>query len=114
MLVAVVTKTEEIEKVKGLADLIELRLDHFEDLDNIPKTPLPSIFTLRKKEQGGVRSILEKERLALIEKVLEKEPAYCDIEADTDPAFIAKREDDWAFEEELCRQCDRLLGSDRV
>ncbi len=90
MLVAVVTKPEEIAKIGGLADLIELRLDYFDDLKRVPQTPLPCIYTLRKEEQGGARPIPEKERLALIEKLLEKEPAYCDIEADTDPAFIEK------------------------
>lgn len=87
MLVAAITNPLDIDKVDGLADIIELRLDYF-PFEKKPK--LPCIFTLRKKEQGGVRDIPEKERLALIEKLLEHQPDYCDIEADTDPAFIER------------------------
>lgn len=87
MLVGSVTDPKEIEQIGPLVDLVELRLDYF-DVKKKPKTPC--IFTLRKKEQGGVKDISEKERLARIEKYLELEPEYCDIEADTDPAFIEK------------------------
>ncbi len=45
--------------------------------------------TYRKKEQGGVRAISEDERLLQIAKYLELQPEYLDIEADTNPAFIA-------------------------
>lgn len=87
MLVGSVTKPEEIEKIGPLVDLVELRLDHF-DIHKKPK--YPCIFTLRKKAQGGVLEIGEKERLAKIEKYLELKPDYVDIEADTDPSFIEK------------------------
>lgn len=87
MLVASVTSSSEINQVRELCDLIELRLDHFE----ITKKPdFPCIFTLRKKEQGGVSSLNEENRLEQIEKYLELEPEYLDIEADTDPEFIKK------------------------
>lgn len=87
MLVGSVTNLQEVDQVAPLADLIELRLDSF---DIQKKPPFPCIFTLRKKEQGGVRNISEKERLAKLEKLLALGPEYCDIEADTDPAFIEK------------------------
>lgn len=87
MLVATIKNLHEAEAIQSLADLIELRLDYF-DIQERP--PFPCIFTLRKKEQGGVREIPEAQRLAQIEKLLELQPDYCDIEADTDPAFIAR------------------------
>ncbi len=87
MLVGSVTHPDEIEKIGPLVDLVELRLDYF-DIKKKPK--FPCIFTLRKKEQGGVKKIEEKERQKQIEKTLELGPDYCDIEADTDPAFIEK------------------------
>jgi 3-dehydroquinate dehydratase/shikimate dehydrogenase len=87
MLVGSITNPHEIDQVRPLADLIELRLDYF---DIKEKPPFPCIFTLRKKEQGGVSDISEKERLAKIEKLLELGPEYCDIEADTDPVFIER------------------------
>ncbi len=87
MLVASVTNLDDLDKIRDLADIVELRLDYF-DIDRKPL--FPCLFTLRKKEQGGVREILEKERLAQIEKLLELQPEYCDIEADTDPVFIER------------------------
>ncbi|HSX11397.1 MAG TPA: shikimate dehydrogenase [Chlamydiales bacterium] len=90
MLIASVTHLEDLDKVGSLADGIELRLDSFDDLTQVKKPPRPTIFTFRKKEQGGVRDIAEAERLAQIEKLLELGPEYCDIEADTDPMFIAR------------------------
>lgn len=87
MLVGSVTNPHEIDQIRPLVDLIELRLDHF---DIQKKPPFPSIFTLRKKEQGGICDLSENERLAKIERLLELGPEYCDIEADTDPAFIER------------------------
>jgi 3-dehydroquinate dehydratase/shikimate dehydrogenase len=87
MLVACVTDLRDIPKLDPLADIVELRLDAFEGV--IEKPNFPCIFTFRKKEQGGLKDISDPERLAQIEKLLELSPDYCDIEADTDPAFIA-------------------------
>lgn len=87
MLVGSVTHPEEIEEVGPLVDLVEIRLDHF-SIEKKP--PYPCIFTFRKKAQGGARDLPESERLKLIEKYLELQPEYCDLEADTDPAFIEK------------------------
>ncbi len=84
----------EMEQAKNLCDLFELRLDFFESLDRIgeiaARSPLPLIFTFRKKEQGGARDIPEDERLRKIEELLSFRPAYCDIEADTDPKCIER------------------------
>jgi len=87
MLVASVTNPDEIDQVSHMADIVELRLDHF-PLTKRPKCPV--IFTLRKKEQGGALKISEEDRLLQIEKLLEHLPDYFDIEADTDPRFIEK------------------------
>ncbi len=87
MLVGSITNPEEIDQVAPLVDLLELRLDHFEIQK---KPPYPSIFTLRKKGEGGALDIPEKKRLEKIEKLLELEPEYCDLEADTDPTFIER------------------------
>lgn len=88
-LVASLKTLEELDHLQGLADLVEVRLDYLDDLTNLKKPSLPTIFTFRKKEQGGRRDISEKERFKLIEEALKFGPEYCDIEADTDPAFIA-------------------------
>lgn len=69
------------------ADLIEWRLDY---LGTVPKPTRPSIFTFRKKSQGGALELSEEERLRRLEKALELGPTYCDIEADTDPLWIAR------------------------
>lgn len=87
MLIGSVTHPDEIDSV-GDVDGIELRFDHF----SFAKRPslLPTIFTLRKKEQGGRFAGTEEERLAKMEELLRQEPAYLDIEVDTDPRWIEK------------------------
>lgn len=87
MLVGSVKNFDEIGEVGPLVDLVELRLDHFPIQK---KPPYPSLFTFRKKEEGGALLISEKERLKKIEEYLELGPEYCDLEADTDPAFIER------------------------
>jgi 3-dehydroquinate dehydratase/shikimate dehydrogenase len=87
MLVGSVTHPHQIDQIRPLVDLIELRLDYFEIHE---KPDFPVIFTLRKKEQGGVYDFSESTRLKKIEKLLELGPDYCDIEADTDPVFIER------------------------
>lgn len=84
---------EQLEKAatEG-ADLAEIRLDRFESeaLEEISKLPrsLPLIFTFRKKAHGGECELEEPERLALFARCLEAEPAYCDIETDTELVFF--------------------------
>lgn len=85
MLVGSITQREELEKVLPLVDLVEFRLDAFE----IDSKPLcRSLFTVRKKEQGGLGLFTEAERLARIERLAALAPDFLDLEADTDPAFI--------------------------
>ena len=86
----------EIEKSRTLADAIEVRLDALapESLSEVGRIvslcSLPLIFTFRKADQGGKREISEPERLSLFEQLLSFQPAYCDVEADTDPSFIER------------------------
>lgn len=82
MLVGSVTHPDEIGPVSKLVDLIELRFDVY-PFAEMPK--LPWILTLRRQAH-----ISEEERLSKIEKALELGCAYCDLETDTDPIFIAK------------------------
>ncbi|MES2273047.1 MAG: shikimate dehydrogenase [Chlamydiota bacterium] len=101
MLVAVLTgptvdqAKRDLEKLQGMAAIVELRLDHFEPEallemgQFMSRLSLPAIFTFRKKEQGGAREITETERFSHLEKLLELNPAHCDLEADTDPSLIA-------------------------
>jgi len=87
MLAATVTNLADVEKAASLADLVEIRLDHLNDL-SFQKPKVPCIFTLRRKEQGGLCDLPEKQRLSLLEECLKLGPEYCDIEADTDPVWI--------------------------
>jgi 3-dehydroquinate dehydratase/shikimate dehydrogenase len=88
MLVGCAHHLDEIKKLKPLVDLIEMRLDCFDNLSLLKKCDFPSIFTFRKAAQGGQKKIDETTRLQVLKKLLILEPMYLDIEADTDPAFI--------------------------
>lgn len=101
MLVCAITESTiekvlaEVEKAVPLADAIELRIDYLdpEAISRIGEVVaaclLPLIFTLRRADQGGRREMEKKQRLGLIEQLLARHhPAYCDLEADTDPAFL--------------------------
>ncbi len=85
---------KEIEQARPYADAIEVRLDFLreEELSRLGKLScgLPLLFTFRKEAQGGVRSLPESRRLELLEQALRFQPAYCDLEADTDPAAIER------------------------
>ena len=73
------------QAVKHGADLVEIRLDLLDEgvsLKELPR-PLPSLFTLRRKEGED-----EPTRLARFEKSLALGPEYCDIEDDTELAFF--------------------------
>ncbi|KIC73461.1 Shikimate biosynthesis protein AroDE [Neochlamydia sp. EPS4] len=84
----------QIQQASLHADLIELRLDYF--IHREPTTlksllkefPLPMIFTLRSKSQGGHYPYDEKTRLQEIKCLAACNPAYLDIEADVPHAFI--------------------------
>jgi 3-dehydroquinate dehydratase/shikimate dehydrogenase len=102
MLVAVIQASdhtnskEQIQLASQHADCIELRLDYATTLniDSIAslqnETPLPVIFTLRKKSQGGHYSKDEDQRLKDILKLCRLNPNYLDLEYDTPKDVIKK------------------------
>lgn len=96
MLFVSVSSSEFISRIPSGVDGIELRLDLFSEvnLENLKKliveTKIPLLFTLRKASQGGQFTGSEPEREILIEKLLELEPAYFDLESEMHPAFIKK------------------------
>lgn len=87
MLVLTIHHLDDLKKIDDRIDCVELRLDAF----SIRKKPLfPSIFTLRRKDQGGAKEMRESERYLLIEKYLKLEPEYFDLEADLSLEFLEK------------------------
>lgn len=69
-----------------MADLLELRLDHFSKRDApflselMSQYPIPMIFTLRSKEQGGLYQGSKMDYFEEICSVAECGPAYLDVE----------------------------------
>ena len=80
---------------------VELRLDYLEFIcykslvKLINKFNYSFIFTLRSKEQGGFFEGSEEQRLSHIEKLLELQPCYIDLEYNVNPNFINKVLTDW-------------------
>jgi 3-dehydroquinate dehydratase / shikimate dehydrogenase len=87
---------KQIQQASKDADLVELRLDFFDSLDEVQLKRLrslfskPMIFTLRSKDQGGVFRGAEKDRLKKIEWLAELKPDYLDIEYNVPIEFITK------------------------
>lgn len=85
-----------IQQVKDQVDGIEFRLDCFEkiDLDEILQllkmVQGSTLFTLRKKAQGGFFEGSEAEREALISKLFFLKPSLFDLEYDMRKEFIEK------------------------
>ncbi len=85
---------KQLEEALPFADLVELRLDGFTNLDidglrNLRLAfPIPMIFTLRSHQQGGSYSQSEERRLADIRLLAELKPEYFDLENDVPPVFI--------------------------
>jgi 3-dehydroquinate dehydratase/shikimate dehydrogenase len=84
----------QISKTSAVADIVELRLDYFNNwnllaLKNLKNSfSIPMIFTLRDHSQGGRYCRDENSRLQLIRQCAELEPEYLDIEYHVDPDFI--------------------------
>lgn len=84
----------QLELAKLDADLIELRIDHFDaiDLDFLLELRtlffIPMIFTLRSQSQGGNYKKTESERRKEIEDLANLEPEYFDLESDLPETFI--------------------------
>ena len=83
MIAAVITSTtlnevkKDISAAAKLTSLVEVRLDYLQKLDEsilssiIKHQPkVKKIITIRKKEEGGKRSILEKKRISSLKKAM--------------------------------------------
>lgn len=87
---------EQIARSAKTADLVELRLDLFKDLDFQALQSLksgfkiPMIFTLRKKDQGGRYPHSEPQRFADIERLAALNPDYLDIDCTVPLELITK------------------------
>ncbi len=85
---------KQIEEAKAFCNLVEWRLDHFDtpDLDSLRRlkeaSPIPAIFTLRPKSQGGAYAGPEEERLRIIKKLASLHPETIDLEYTVPNAFI--------------------------
>lgn len=85
----------QIDQSANQADLIEIRLDKFLDKDIsslsliAQRSPCPLIWTLRKASHGGDFRGTEEERYSRLESILiNLQPAFMDIEADTSIEMI--------------------------
>ena len=76
------------EAYRGKADLLELRADHLRPAElalagGFPrKVDLPVILTVRRVRDGGLFAGDERERLALLERLVTGGFAFIDIEED--------------------------------
>lgn len=86
----------QIDQALDYADLVELRLDGFLNLDiaalEILRShfSIPMIFTLRSRSQGGNYTESEEKRLSMIQHLLELKPEYIDLENHIPAAVIAQ------------------------
>lgn len=85
----------QITNALNYADLVELRLDHFTQLEDVflkhlrSAFAIPMIFTLRDPSQGGCYQKSEIERLNDIRKLALLKPEYLDLESHV-PADFAE------------------------
>lgn len=84
---------QQLTQAQAHCSLAELRLDFFDTIDceQIQKLrndiPLPMIFTLRSRSQGGDYDGSEEERINQIRKLSQLKPEYIDVESDVSPTF---------------------------
>jgi len=78
-----------LKKTQKISDFVELRTDYIqdfseEDIETIRKeTKVQSIFTCRKKEEGGKFQGDEKERVRILQKAIDSGFEHVDIELKT-------------------------------
>ena len=80
-----------IKEADRLADLIELRVDYLRSIDLevlLRKRQKPFIVTNRRKEEGGKYRGEEKKRLSVLEKAIDLEADYIDVELATETSFL--------------------------
>ncbi|HSW72963.1 MAG TPA: shikimate dehydrogenase [Chlamydiales bacterium] len=94
MLVAVIKDPKDVEKAIPYADALEFRLDYSLKLVELrSKVKQKKLFTLRKKEHGGVYQKSEEERLKELEHLASLKPDFLDIESDVPLSFLKKIRD---------------------
>ncbi|MEM1657704.1 MAG: type I 3-dehydroquinate dehydratase [Candidatus Jordarchaeales archaeon] len=77
---------DKIERARELgADIVELRLDYLKERDFdveklVSRCDRQVILTVRRREEGGVFPLGEKERIRLIEKCIMSDPDMVDLE----------------------------------
>lgn len=84
---------QKMLKYRCFIDGLELRLDTFDTIDLcelkdfVENCPLPVMFTLRPKEQGGEYAGAETTRLNTLEKLASLHPAFLDLESIVPSSF---------------------------
>ncbi len=84
----------DLELVAGKADLVEFRLDRMPGArprDLLALSPLPAIFTCRRRSDGGGWQGPESERLALLQGAVDVGAAYVDVEVDAAPRLSRRK-----------------------
>lgn len=87
---------EQIKLSIGQADLVELRLDHFDNRHPeilkalLKEFSIPMIFTLRPQSQGGNYRLSEETRMTEIKSLASCAPAYLDLEAHLPEIFLSE------------------------
>lgn len=85
-----------IRRAKDVADIVELRFDALSRreidtfLAEMPRIPLPVVFTFRPSEQGGCRPLTREDRLQFWRRALERHPSFVDLEPDIADAVDRK------------------------
>lgn len=91
----------QINKVKEQADLVELRLDHFNKINLSELSALknafsiPMIFTLRSKSQGGNYMGSEEKRHGEIRRLATLGPEFLDLESHVPIEFVREISNDF-------------------
>jgi 3-dehydroquinate dehydratase / shikimate dehydrogenase len=86
---------EQMKRAKEKADMIEIRLDYLDKIENkdileiISKKTLPIILTCRKKEEGGKFSGKEEARIEILKFCIESGADYIDIELSSGKEIIS-------------------------
>lgn len=86
-----------VERERGRVDLVEVRADFLdaEEISHLAAFPeragLPAILAFRRESDGGVRTIEEAERIALLDRALAGEWAYVDLEHDLEDGKLEQR-----------------------
>lgn len=84
------TSPGDIEAARGVADIVELRLDLFKSLPSVAEVQhieKPLILTIRRKEEGGAFEGDEEQRLEIFNSFLEV-VHYVDVEYNSDEQFF--------------------------